>query len=73
MFGIGWNLLQPRGNIIAPIVFLTAKKRSELYDGAEYAAQVEGDPCFSIICVIYYIYIAQLDNCIIMWNTYVFR
>ena len=26
MFGIGWDLLQPKGNIIAPIVFIPAKK-----------------------------------------------
>ena len=27
MFGIGWDLLQPKGNIIAPIVFIPAKKK----------------------------------------------
>ena len=26
MFGIGWNILQSKGNIIAPIVFIPAKK-----------------------------------------------
>ena len=26
MFGIGWDVLQPKGNIIAPIVFIPAKK-----------------------------------------------
>ena len=27
MFGIGWDILQPKGNIIAPIVFIPAKKK----------------------------------------------
>ena len=27
MFGIGWDVLQPKGNIIAPIVFIPAKKK----------------------------------------------
>ena len=27
MFGIGWDLLQPKGNIIAPIVFIPVKKK----------------------------------------------
>ena len=26
MFEIGWDVLQPKGNIIAPIVFIPAKK-----------------------------------------------
>ena len=26
MFGIGWDVLQPKGNIMAPIVFIPAKK-----------------------------------------------
>ena len=27
MFGIGWDVLQPKGNIIAPIIFIPAKKK----------------------------------------------
>ena len=30
MLGIGWDLLQPKGNIIAPIVFMTAKKTPKI-------------------------------------------
>ena len=48
MFGIGWDALQPKGNIIAPIVFLQAKKTQlkirDLNDGTEYPVNVEGDP-----------------------------
>ena len=29
MFGIGWDLLQPKGNIIAPIVCIPAKNHTE--------------------------------------------
>ena len=32
MFGIGWDLLQPKGNIIAPIVFIPAKKTPKMRD-----------------------------------------
>ena len=28
MFGIGWDVLQPKGNIIAPIVFIPAQKNT---------------------------------------------
>ena len=48
MFGIDWDVLQPKRNIIAQIVFLQNFKKTpkiwELYDGAEYAVHVEGDP-----------------------------
>ena len=30
MFGIGWDLLQSKGNIIAPIVFIPAKKTPKI-------------------------------------------
>ena len=30
MFGIGWDLLQPKGNIIAPIVFIPAQKTRKM-------------------------------------------
>ena len=30
MFGIGWDLLQPKGNIIAPIVFIPAQKTPKM-------------------------------------------
>ena len=30
MFGIGWDVLQPKGNIIAPIVFIPAKKTPKM-------------------------------------------
>ena len=48
MFGIGRDLFQQKGNIIAPIIFLQAKKNyrivGELYNGAEYLVHIEGDP-----------------------------
>ena len=28
MFGIGWDVLHPKGNIIAPIIFIPAKKKT---------------------------------------------
>ena len=28
MFGISWDILQPKGNITAPIVFIPAKKNT---------------------------------------------
>ena len=34
MFGIGWDLLQPKGNIIAPIVFIPAKKKTPKIRGS---------------------------------------
>ena len=34
MFGIGWDLLQPKGNIIAPIVFIPAKKNTPKIRGS---------------------------------------
>ena len=30
MFEIGWGILQPKGNIIAPIVFILAKKTPKM-------------------------------------------
>ena len=30
MFGIGWDVFQPKGNIIAPIVFIPAKKTPKI-------------------------------------------
>ena len=30
MFGIGWDLLQPKRNIIAPIVFIPAEKTPKM-------------------------------------------
>ena len=38
MFGIGWDLLQPKGNIIAPIVFIPAKK-TPIMRGYSFAMQ----------------------------------
>ena len=34
MFGIGWDVLQPKGNIIAPIVFIPAKKKTPKMRGS---------------------------------------
>ena len=34
MFGIGWDALQPKGNIIAPIVFIPAKKKTPKMRGS---------------------------------------
>ena len=34
MFGIGWDVLQPKGNIIAPIVFIPAKKKTPIMRGS---------------------------------------
>ena len=34
MFGIGWDLLQPKGNIIAPIVFIPAKTKTPKMRGS---------------------------------------
>ena len=56
MFGIGWHVLRPKGNIIAPIVFITAKKktpkiRGSFCDEAESEVHVEGDPCHQIFSV----------------------
>ena len=57
MFGIGWDQLQPKDNIIAPIVCLPAKNtprnRTAFYDGAEYAVHVEGDPCLKTYGCVY--------------------
>ena len=30
IFGFGWDILQPKGNIIAPIVFIPAKKTPKM-------------------------------------------
>ena len=30
MFGIGWDILQPNGNTIAPIVFIPAQKTPKM-------------------------------------------
>ena len=30
MFGIGWDILQPKGNITPPIVFIPAKKTPKM-------------------------------------------
>ena len=34
MFGIGWDVLQPKGNIIAPKVFIPAKKNPPIMRGS---------------------------------------
>ena len=34
MFGIGWDVLQPKDNIIAPIVFIPAKKKTPKMKGS---------------------------------------
>ena len=34
MFGIGWDVLQPKGNIIAPIIFTPAKKKQPKMKGS---------------------------------------
>ena len=51
MFGIGGDLLQPKGNIIAPIVFIPAEKTKqthlkigEVYVASDCPVHVEGDP-----------------------------
>ena len=51
MFGIGWDVLQPKGNIIAPIVFIPAQKKTPKMRGSfamqatRVSIHVEGDPC----------------------------
>ena len=34
MFGIGWDLLQPKDNIIAPIDFIPAQKKTPIMRGS---------------------------------------
>ena len=34
MFGIGWDVLQPKGDIIAPIVFIPVKKKMTINMGS---------------------------------------
>ena len=43
MFRIGWDVLQPKGNNVVPIVFLPAKKTPKFCDKAESDVHVECD------------------------------
>ena len=48
MFGIGWDVLQPKGNIIGPIIFISAKKKSKIrgsFAMKPSEVHVEGYPC----------------------------
>ena len=49
MFGIGWDLLQPKGNIIALIVFIPAKKKSPKIRGS-FAMKLSKTSMLKAIC-----------------------
>ena len=49
MFGIGWDVLQPKANIIAPIVFIPAKKKPPKIRGS-FAIQPSKMSMLKAIC-----------------------
>ena len=47
--GIGWDVLQPKGNIIAPTVFIPAKKKTPKMRGS-FAMQAARMSMLKAIC-----------------------